>query len=122
MDSREDSILVQLQNQADHSGIIIRLIELNTYTTTDSLGHFEFKSIPDGNYTLQAKYPYFSTEQIGVSIEEGKIKVPINIVLKQKVKFWVEPAETIFSRTNLNNPMGFAFIGMRVFYKNISST
>lgn len=120
MNSREDSMLVQLQNQADHSGIIVHLTELNTFTITDSLGQFEFKNVPDGNYTLQAKYPYFSTEQIGVNIEGGKIETPINIVLKQQLKFWVEPDETTFSRNNLDNPRVFAIEGIRVFYKNIS--
>jgi hypothetical protein len=117
MNSGDNRMLVQLQNQADHSGIMIRLLELNTFTITDSLGHFEFKNVPDGNYTLQAKYPYFLTEQMGVNIKGGKIQTTIKIVLKQQLKFWVEPAETIIS---LNDPSVNEIERWRVYYKNIS--
>jgi len=46
----------RLQNEIEHSGIFVRLLELDTTiaTMTDSLGYFMFDSLPDGNWTLRA--------------------------------------------------------------------
>lgn len=114
------ALIVRLENQTDHSGIMIRLVELNKFVITDSLGHFDFDTLAPGNYTLRARYPYFKSEQRTVLVEEGKIKMPINIVLKQQLQFWIEPAETTISRSNLNDPNFFSFSGMRLHIVNIS--
>lgn len=50
---------IHLQNQTDHSGVLITLIENNVVTITDSLGLFIFPKVDDGEYILQAKYPFF---------------------------------------------------------------
>jgi len=111
---------IKLENQSDHSGIMIRLVELNKFVITDSQGRFEFDSLATGQYTLKAKYPYFKTEQRTVLVEGGKIKTPINIVLKQQLQFWIEPAETTISHNNLNDPNFFSLSGMRLHIVNIS--
>lgn len=113
-------LIVRLENQTDHSGIMIRLVELNKFVITDSLGRFEFDSFAPGTYTLRARYPYFKTEERTVLFEAGKIKTQVNIVLKQQLQFWIEPAETTISRGNLNNPNFFSFSGMRLHIVNIS--
>jgi len=113
---------IKLENQMDHSGIMITLVELNKFVITDSLGRFEFDSLRSGNYTLRARYPYFKTEQRTVLIEEGKIKTPVDIVLKQQLQFWIEPAETTISRSNLNDPNFFSFSGMRLYIMNVSDS
>ncbi|APF20442.1 hypothetical protein Calab_1412 [Caldithrix abyssi DSM 13497] len=91
---------IRLENQSDHSGIIVLLKELNIFTITDSLGFFEFDSIPDGKYSLIIKYPYFRRKEMSVKVENGQISPIINLELKQLIQFWIEPSETTISLNN----------------------
>jgi hypothetical protein len=112
---------VTLQNQTEHSGIMVKLVELDTFTVTDSTGHFQFNKLPDGSYTLEAKYPYFSTEQLNITISDSLIQSEVQIQLRQQLQFWIEPAETTISRSNLGDPYYFSFSRLKLYMLNITS-
>jgi len=114
-------MFVRLENQTEHSGIMVKILELNRWTTTDSQGYFQFDTLQNGNYTFQARYPYFKTEEFSIMVNNGEIQPLINLHLKQLLQFWIEPAETTVSQNNFNNPNFFAFSGMRMKLTNISS-
>lgn len=116
----EADIRVMLENQIEHSGIMVKILEIDKFYITDSTGRVLFDSIPDGNYTLQVKYPYFITDMANIIIEDGKIKLTVNIELKQKMQFWIEPAETTISMSNLGNPDVFSISGFRQYRVNIT--
>ena len=99
---------VTLENQAEHSGILVKFVELDTVVFTDSTGYFNFEKLPDGAWTLTAKYPYFSSAEESVNVEDGVVQHTIDILLKQKLQFWVEPAETTISM-NQGDSSGFTF-------------
>lgn len=107
---------ITLQNQSDHFGILVKLIELDTLTITDSTGMFSFENLADGEYTLTAGYPYFSPVQDSIKVVGGTIQTPVNIELQQQLQFWIEPPETTIS---LSNSSLFFF---RQFAVNITDT
>jgi len=87
-------MFVRLENQTEHSGIMVKILELNIWTITDSQGYFQFDTLQNGNYTFQARYPYFKTEKFSIMVNNGEIQPFINLHLKQLLQFWIEPAET----------------------------
>lgn len=89
----------RLQNEIEHSGIFVRLLELDTTiaTMTDSLGYFMFDSLPDGNWTLRASYAYYFPQQFPVKVIGGNLTIEIDVELQQIFQFWSEPAETTVS-------------------------
>lgn len=86
-----------LENQSEHSGILVQLVELDSVVFTDSIGYFNFGQIPDGSWTLKAKYPYFTSAEESVIVEDNAIQDTIDILMRQKLQFWIEPAETTIS-------------------------
>lgn len=112
--------IVTLQNQSEHSGIMVKLVELDTFVITDSSGSFEFPKLRDGNYTLMAKYPYFSTKLLNIIVVDSTVQTRVNIELKQQFQFWIEPAETTISKSNMNNPNFFLVSGLEQYRVNIS--
>jgi len=121
VDPDEGRVYVRLQNQTEHSGIMVEFTELNRFTLTDSLGYFSFDDLPNGIYTLHAKYPYFRPEHETVLVKDGKIQTPVNLELKQLLQFWVEPPETTISMSNLGNPDWFSLGGLRQYLVNITT-
>jgi hypothetical protein len=117
----KEYVRVTLENQIEHSGIMVKILELDKFFITDSTGLVLFDSIPDGNYILQAKYPYFTMDHANVLFEEGKIQSTVNIELKQQMQFWIEPAETTISMSNLGNPDIFLISGFRQYRVNITN-
>ena len=111
---------VHLQNQIEHSGIMVRLIELDKFVITDSNGHFEFNTLPDGNYTIEAKYPYFSPEKKTIQVQYGKVQTEVSLELKQQLQFWIQPPETTVSMGNLGSPYAFSLSGFRQYRVNLT--
>lgn len=111
---------VRLQNQNEHSGIMVRVVELDTFVITNPIGNFELKELPDGDYTLEAKYPYFASAEQKVSVINGKITTKIQIELNQQLQFWIEPAETTISINNLSDSVYFSITGFRQYRVNIT--
>ena len=85
---------IHLQNQTDHSDVLIKILEADKMAITDSLGHFVFPKITDGIYTLQAKYPFFKIIEQSIVITDSVLQTDIELELEQQLQFWVEPAET----------------------------
>lgn len=94
---------VTLENQAEHSGILVKLVELDTVVFTDSTGYFNFGKLPDGSWTLKAKYPYFSPIEESVIVRDSVVQTTIDIQLKQLLQFWIEPADTTISMDQGNS-------------------
>jgi len=108
---------IHLQNQTDHSGVLIKLLETDAIAVTDSFGFFILPKVADGEYTLQAKYPFFEIIKQKVEIADSMLQTKIQLELEQQIQFWVEPAETTLSvadRTRFWEFTGYA--------KNISDT
>jgi YVTN family beta-propeller protein len=61
--------LAYLEQQSDHSGIIIYLEGTSFITTTDEDGAYSFKSVPKGTYTVVFKeYGYETSRQTGIVV------------------------------------------------------
>ncbi len=121
VDTDTISLKVLLQKQTDHSGIMVNIVELDTFLVTDSSGRFILNNFDaDGYYTLSAKYPYFKTEEMSVQFQDGKIITPVNLELQQLLQFWIEPAETTLSMDDGGNPNVFSFGEFRLWDVNIS--
>jgi hypothetical protein len=46
---------VRLENQSDHSGVLLTIAELDSTAVTDSRGFFSFGGIPDGSWQIEAR-------------------------------------------------------------------
>ncbi len=93
---------IHLQNQSDHSGVLIKMLETDAMAMTDSFGYFVLPKIADGEYTLQAKYPFFEIVEQKVEIADSVLVTKVRLELEQQIQFWVEPAETTFSISEKN--------------------
>jgi hypothetical protein len=79
---------VTLQNQTEHSGIAVEILEAHTYVFTDSWGYYELPPLADGNYTLNFCFPYYKNERRNITIESGKMVERLeNIELEQILLF-----------------------------------
>ncbi|NOX66486.1 MAG: carboxypeptidase-like regulatory domain-containing protein [Chlorobi bacterium] len=85
---------IHLQNQTNHSGVLVKILETSAMAITDSLGYFTLPKVIDGEYTLQAKYPFFKIVEQSVVISDSVLQTKIELELEQQLQFWVEPAET----------------------------
>ena len=96
---------IRLQNEIEHSGIFIFLTQRDTtypsdivyMIMTDSLGYFEFDSLPDGDWKLVAIYAYYNGGVLPLSIFNNNFTRSINFELQQFFQFWSEPADTTVS-------------------------
>lgn len=86
-----------LENQSDHSGVLLTITDLDSTAVTDSTGFFSFSGIPDGVWQLRAIYPFFETDTIDVELVNGLLQSPIEITLRQLLQFWIEPTDTTIS-------------------------
>ncbi len=98
-----DKNYIHLQNQSDHSGVLIKLLDTDVMAVTDSLGYFVLPKVADGEYTLQAKYPFFKIVEQKVEIAGSMLETKVQLELEQQLQFWVEPAETTFSISEKTN-------------------
>jgi|GEM_PF-4154748 len=94
---------INLENQSEHSGILVQLVELDSIEFTDSIGYFNFGQIPDGSWTLKAKYPYFSSVRVSITVNNSVIQDTIDIFMRQKLQFWGEPVDTSISMDQGNS-------------------
>jgi len=108
---------IHLQNQTDHSGVLIKIIDSDAMAITDSLGCFTLPKVANGEYTLQAKYPFFKIVEQSVVIADSVLQTEIEIELEQQLQFWVEPAETTLTMADKTR-----FWEFRGYAKNISDT
>jgi hypothetical protein len=111
---------ISLQNQTEHSGIMVKIKELDQFVITDSLGFFNFDSLPNGNFILKAKYPYFATREESIRVVSGKIEPPVHLELKQLLQFWIEPPETSISINN--DPNYCRLTGFRLNMANLTDS
>ena len=89
--------VITLENQTEHSGILVALAEVDTFVVTDSLGFFSFGELPGGSYTLSARYPYFETVEAPLRVDGDTGPEAIHYQLRQVFQFWVEPLEMTIS-------------------------
>jgi hypothetical protein len=121
-DPPSQSNYIHLQNQTEHSGIMVKILELNRFVITDSLGYFEFDSLQNGKYTLTAKYPYFSSAQESINVKDNKIEQTVHLELNQLLQFWVEPPETTIFMSNQKDPNYFSLATVRTSALNVTNT
>jgi hypothetical protein len=88
---------VRLENQNDHSGVLLRVSELDSTAVTDSTGFFSFGGIPDGSWQIVARYPYFEPDTATANLANGILQERIDITLEQLFQFWIEPSDTTIS-------------------------
>ena len=112
--------IVRLQNQSDHSEIMVSFLGVDSFTITDSLGHFSLPQIPDSYYVIEARYPYFEPARQVISVVDSTIVTDFEMVLKQQIQFWVEPAETTISMNNGGSSIYFEMSGFKHYRLNIT--
>jgi len=118
----QNIVKVTLQNQSDYSGIMVKIVELDTFVITDSTGAASLgNSLPDDVYTLEVRYPYFTPLKMDVTIENSRFQTPVKCELEQQMQFWVAPAETTISMSNLGDPYFFSLSGFRQYRVNITN-
>ena len=108
---------IHLQNQTDHSGVLIKILETDAMAITDSLGFFILPKVVNGEYTLQAKYPFFKIFKQRVIVADSVLQTEIKFELEQQLQFWVEPAETTLTMVDKTR-----FWEFRGYVKNISDS
>lgn len=91
---------VRLQNQSDHSGVLLTIAELDSTAVTDSTGFFSFNGIPDGSWQIEAEYPYFETAMATAELSGGLLQHSVNMRLKQLLQFWIDPPEMTVSMSD----------------------
>ena len=94
-DEVEPHFSFRLQNQSEHSGILIRFADFDSTLITDPAGHVPAISIPDGEYLVNVTYPYFETVQRKLEFVDGRLRTDSYLELKQLLQFWVEPTEAL---------------------------
>ncbi|MEN8193485.1 MAG: hypothetical protein ABFS12_11755 [Bacteroidota bacterium] len=108
---------IRLQNQTEHSGVLIKLVDTKVLAVTDSQGYFILPKTTDGEYILQAKYPFFKIIEQKVKVVDSLLETNVQIELKQQLQFWVEPAETTITIADKSR-----FWESKGYVKNISDT
>jgi hypothetical protein len=86
-----------LANQSDHSGVLVKVVGLDSAAVTDAEGFFSISDIPDGHWSLVASYPYFESDTTVAEVVGGVVQSPVEMTLRQLLQFSIEPAETTIS-------------------------
>jgi TonB-dependent receptor len=56
-------------------GVVVRLVERNFTVLTDREGNFEFRNLPEGNYTVSANYTGLDTQTVAVAVARNETAV-----------------------------------------------
>jgi hypothetical protein len=102
---------ITLEGQPEHSGIMLDIEDSALSTATDSTGYFAFEDVPDGDWTLVARYPYFAPCTLDVALRDGYLRRPIDVTLPQLMRFWVDPESVVVSLGELDGPIEFDLHG-----------
>ncbi len=78
---------VTLQNQIEHSGIAIEIIELDTFILTGETGHYDLGFLKEGAYHLNFVFPYYKNEKQKIRITHGMLDVPIPDIELQQILY-----------------------------------
>jgi len=85
-----------LQNQIEHSGIAIEIIELDTFIITGETGHYDLGFLKEGEYSLNFVFPYYKNEKQKIRITHGRLDIPIpDIELQQLLYFSIYVDDTV---------------------------
>ncbi len=74
-----------LQNQIEHSGIAVEIIEADTFIFTDSTGYYDLGFLDDGEYTLNSVFPFYKNERQVININDGELKHRIKDINLEQV-------------------------------------
>jgi hypothetical protein len=90
---------VQLENMEDHASVRVELEEIETSILTEDDGTFTLpENLAEGEWTVQASYPYFSTAEQTFVIQNGTPSQSLNpMELTQIVKFNVFTDKTSYA-------------------------
>lgn len=89
---------VFLENQQDHSGITVTVVEADTSVYTAADGSYTLPPLPDGTWTLRALYPWYSTAEQTFTIVNGEPTKPIaDMTLKQEIAFEVSTDKSSYA-------------------------
>ena len=79
---------VTLQNQSEHSGIAIEIIELDTFIITGETGHYDLGFLKEGAYHLNFVFPYYKNEKQKIRITHGMLDFPIPDIELQQLLYY----------------------------------
>ena len=79
---------VTLQNQIEHSGIAIEIIELDTFILTGETGHYDLGFLKEGAYHLNFVFPYYKNEKLKIRITRGMLDIPIPDIELQQILYF----------------------------------
>lgn len=107
---------VTLENQIEHSGIKIELVESGAFTITDGNGGFNLDNFENGFFNMVIKYPYFIADTVNVEISGGEILEWSNVELKQIFVFDFDHDELITTAVTYHDRLvyGLPLINLRV--------
>ncbi len=92
-----------LQNQIEHSGIAIEIIELDTFIITGETGHYDLGFFKEGEYSLNFVFPYYKNGKHKIKITHGRLDTPIpDIELQQLLHYTNHVYDNIFRLGHYN--------------------
>jgi hypothetical protein len=100
-----------LENQSDHSGVLVRIASLDRMAITDAGGTFSFEDMPDGLWLLETSYPYFGSRGIEIEVRDGLQRSPARVGLRQLLRFWVELKNEVVSFCECEQSFEFPLTG-----------
>jgi len=100
-----------LQNQIEHSGIAIEIIELDTFIITGETGHYDLGFLKEGEYSLNFVFPYYKNEKQKIRITHGRLDIPIPDIELQQLLYYsiyvddsvLRPGDTIHYLVEVTN-------------------
>lgn len=111
---------VGLENQSDHSGIVVELTDPLSYksTVTDSIGEFNFSGLRDGDGTIICSFPFFQPDTQSIRFENGKVIDWEPIILKQLIAIEISYDDSNALVIEYNSEV---YLNVQVKYTNFSS-
>lgn len=88
-----------LENMTEHSGISVELEEIDINLITDAEGKFSLlNELADGEWTLRASYPFFSSIEQSFTVVKGIPETELdNMELTQQIVFDVLPDKLTYT-------------------------
>jgi len=88
-----------LQNEQNHAGITVTIVEINVSLITNTEGVYSLvNQLADGDWTLRAVYPYFSAQEQSFTVINGVLENSLQtMLLPEKIAFTVTTDKTSYT-------------------------
>ncbi len=77
--------VVTLENQTEHSGIAVEILEADTFVLADSSGNYNLSFLSDNDYTLNCVFPYYKNCRQEINISDGKVATRIEDMMLEQI-------------------------------------